>query len=224
MPSSSVILLCTQDPATRETWRVAAHRVVGFCENVSSLKSLRRRLVETPSAVVLLDVEQPELRSRQAVEAFRAEFHDARFLAFCEHCTSEKGRFLVEIGVEGYLPLDAEAAQVARALEQVMAGGMWLPRHLMEDILRGYRKLQGMERGGNMRAELGKLTPRQQAVVKGLLEGLSNKDIAERLSITVRTVKAHVSAILAQTSTRSRAELVSRIGGARGPDNPTVSR
>lgn len=224
MPSSSVILLCTQDPATRETWRVAAHRVVGFCENVSSLKSLRRRLVETPSAVVLLDVEQPALRSRHAVEALRAQFHDARFLAFCEHCTSEKGRFLIEIGVEGYLPLDAGVAQVARALKQVMAGSMWLPRHLMEDILRDYRKLHDIERGGYVSGELAKLTPRQKAVMKGLTEGLSNREIADRLSITVRTVKAHVSAIFAQTSTRSRTELVSRFGGARGQNNLTDIR
>ena len=99
----------------------------------------------------------------------------------------------LDAGAVGYLVKSETAAVMLGALRLVLAGGMYVPPRLV---------LSGK---GNGRLPFG-LTQRQFAVLQALVQGKSNKVIAQDFDLSVATVKAHVSAIFKALNVRSRAE------------------
>ncbi|MCL6647275.1 MAG: response regulator transcription factor [Chloroflexi bacterium] len=106
----------------------------------------------------------------------------------------------------GYLPRDAEGAQLAAAVRAV-ASGMVVIEHTLAGRL--VAPLPASELGGD------ELTPREREVLQLIALGLPNKTIAQRLGISEHTVKFHVAAILGRLGAASRTEAV-RIGARRG--------
>lgn len=218
-----MILICTHEPARLERWRSA---VAGVCEEsfaAGACDVLRERLVEQPDALLLLDLELPNLHDGDGVEALLAEYHSVRILAFSSRYRDAEGEHLVHIGVQGYLPADADASVISRAVARIRSGSMWLSRPLMECVIRHYRQSDDLRRHREARDQLAQLTPRQQEVARMVAEGLPNKTIARRLQISERTVKAHLSAIFERTTTQSRTELALQLGELRRP-SPALRR
>jgi DNA-binding NarL/FixJ family response regulator len=116
----------------------------------------------------------------------------------------------VRAGAAGYLLKDVEPAELVRAIRTVHAGGA-----LLDPAVTG-RVLAEVARGGQPD---GDLTAREREVLALLAEGLANKAIAFRLGIAEKTVKAHVSAILAKlgVSDRTQAALHAVRTGLVGP-------
>lgn len=201
-----MILICTHDPDRRQAWRAA---IAGTGEDAvvaGSCPEVRRHLEEAPEAVLLLDLDLPNLHDGDGVEALLARHHGARILALSPRCTDAEGERLVHIGVQGYASSGASGSVIAQAVARIRDGGMWLSRRLMEYVIRHYRQIESA-RG---RDELAVLTPRQQEVVRMVARGLPNKRIARELGISERTVKAHLSATFERTAARTRTELVAR--------------
>ena len=113
---------------------------------------------------------------------------------------------LLRQGVKGILNYEEAREQLPRALPLVAEGGFWVPRHVLsrfvDSILTG---AQGRRLRGEAPADLSR---REQEVLNGLLENLANKEVADRLHISERTVKFHVSNLLAKFGVRRRADLI----------------
>ncbi|ACL71371.1 two component transcriptional regulator, LuxR family [Thioalkalivibrio sulfidiphilus HL-EbGr7] len=202
-----MILIATNEPARLERWRVAAGRFSKELVDARTIGVVHQGLARKPDALVLLDLDLPDLNDGDGVEALLAEFHNARILAFSSHYSDAEGEVLVGVGVQGYLSMDAPADRITQALDRVMQGEMWLTRHLMEYILKHDQQARAMRRNTGVHSKLMELTPRQLEVALMVANGLSNKAIGKRLMISERTVKAHVSAILERTAAQSRTEL-----------------
>lgn len=123
---------------------------------------------------------------------------------------SEASAFpLLRLGARGLIRFSDVSDQLPRAVEATAGGNYWVPRALLSrfvDSLVG-RAVPPDARGAQ--PETG-LSPREQQVLDGLLENLSNKEIGARLNITERTVKFHVSHILAKFNVQRRADLILR--------------
>ncbi|WP_310542879.1 response regulator transcription factor [Phenylobacterium sp.] len=107
---------------------------------------------------------------------------------------------------EGYralLPKTSERPLMAAALRLVVAGGEYFP--CFEELVAGTMPQLELEPGS------ARLSNRQREVLAELGQGLTNKEIAKQLGISIATVKLHVQAILAATGARNRTEAVSRL-------------
>ncbi len=121
---------------------------------------------------------------------------------------------------EAFQALDAGARAYVHALSPpevlrqaalvITHQGIWVPPELMARVVGGaFRALGGAER---LREEtLRLLTERERSVALAVVEGLSNKEVARRLGITERTVKAHLGAIFRKLGVRDRMQLILRL-------------
>ncbi len=146
--------------------------------------------------VVLLDLEMPGLDGVQALRAMRADIPDVRVLVFTAFDTDERIIAAVQAGARGYLLKGAPREELFRAIRLIAAGGSLLQPAVAARLIH------------HLAAPAVPLTAREREVLTLLAAGLQNKEIAARLQIGERTVKFHVSAILARLGAGNRTEAV----------------
>ena len=103
-------------------------------------------------------------------------------------------------GAAGFVLRDADAALLTKALRAVAAGRPWLQRELTEQLLQDYKRMTspGPRIPGPM------LSPRQRQVLDLLSQGLRSREIAEQLSISEKTVKAHLTSLFRKLGVTNR--------------------
>jgi DNA-binding NarL/FixJ family response regulator len=165
------------------------------------------RNLEVPRApVYVIDAHA----ARQATGALLGNILDryptARLLVVGDKIGDEESYSLLRQGVKGILNYEEAREQLPRALPLVANGGFWVPRAVLSRFVDSIlSSTQGRRLRGDSPAELSR---REQEVLNGLLENLANKEVADRLHISERTVKFHVSNLLAKFGVRRRADLI----------------
>lgn len=150
--------------------------------------------------VVLLDLELPGMDGVQALEQLKRLGQPVRAIAFTAFDTDERIVSAVRAGAKGYLLKGAPREELFTAIRVVNAGGSLLQPLVASRLLERVSEEEAPE------AEVESLTPREREVLDWLAQGSPNKEIAERLGISQRTVKFHVSAILAKLGATNRTE------------------
>jgi DNA-binding NarL/FixJ family response regulator len=148
--------------------------------------------------------------ARQATGALLGNILDrnenARILVVGDKVKEPESYGLLRQGVKGILTYEEAREQLPRALPQVAAGGIWVPRNVLSRFV---DSILSSTQGRRLRADSpSELSRREQEVLAGLLENLANKEVADRLHISERTVKFHVSNLLAKFGVRRRADLI----------------
>ncbi len=165
------------------------------------------RTLEVPKAsVYVVDAHA----AKQATGALLGNILDhsasARLLVVGDNLSESDSYSLLRQGVKGILNYAEAREQLPRALPLVAEGGFWVPRTVLsrfvDSILTG---AQGRRLRNDAPTDLSR---REQEVLNGLLENLANKEVADRLHISERTVKFHVSNLLAKFGVRRRADLI----------------
>lgn len=146
---------------------------------------------DEPVDLVLLDLGLPGCRDITALTQFRAAFPALRVVVVS--ATEERSVVLaaLEAGAAGYIPKTSRPDVVAAALKLVGAGGTYVPPQALD------RERTGPEHG---------LTGRQLDVLRLIVRGLPNKEIAQNLRIAQDTVKQHAKAVYAVLGVSSRAQ------------------
>jgi DNA-binding NarL/FixJ family response regulator len=158
------------------------------------------RLAETLRPdVILLDLEMPGTDGVAALEGLREAGSEARAVVFTAYDTDERILGALRAGARGYLLKGASRAEIFGAVRTVHAGGSLLGPAVTTRLLDHVRE-------GREQTE--PLTPRELEVLGLISEGLQNSEIAGRLFVTERTVKFHVSSILAKLGADNRTEAV----------------
>ena len=138
--------------------------------------------------VVLLDINMPNMNGIQTLEVMRQNQNKTKVLILTIHNEIEYLLKAVEIGVNGYVLKDSDSSVLKKAIVAVYDGETYIEPSLtplMKDRLEKINKQNDDEI----------LTRREIEVLKLLAEGLFNKEIAYKLSISEKTVKNHVSNI-----------------------------
>jgi two-component system nitrate/nitrite response regulator NarL len=127
----------------------------------------------------------------------------------------------VEAGAAGYVTRDATIADLVAAVESVAQGETLCSPRMVALML---RRLAALAADGRTTLPTARLTSRELEIVELIDVGLSNKEIAARLSIGVSTVKNHVHSILEKLSVRRRAEAAARMRASPGWRAATLDR
>lgn len=152
--------------------------------------------------ILLLDLEMPEVDGLEALQRLRAAGEEVRVIVFTVFDTDERILSAVEAGAQGYLLKGVPREEVFQAVRVVHEGGSLLQPIVASKLLRQ------VSRGRRTASDPDALTPRELEVLQELSQGLLNKEIADKLSISERTVKFHVSSILAKLDAGNRTEAV----------------
>lgn len=115
-------------------------------------------------------------------------------------------RRVMAFGASAYIPKSATPTDIATALNQVLAGELWLPPHLAKQIFGQHN--QEAEQDLDLAARVATLTQQQYKVLYYLTEGWLNKQIAYDLDISEATVKAHITAIFRKLGVTNRTQVV----------------
>lgn len=150
---------------------------------------------ETVPDVVLLDVRMPLMDGVQTIKALRAQFRDARVLVLSSYTTEEDVYHTIHSGAYGYILKDAGREEILSGIRAVSEGNSCLPPAIA-NCLAGRNPTQ-------------QLTSREIEVLRLIVKGLTNKEIASVLKLSDNTVKTHVKNIFTKLEVRDRAEAVS---------------
>jgi DNA-binding NarL/FixJ family response regulator len=154
--------------------------------------------------VIVLDANAPHPAVEAMVSRIRSESPLIPLVLVAERFSEENSFALLRLGVRGLIRYADAAEQLPGALRAVRDAGYWVPRNLLSRFVTAVlAQPRGAQPGAGRR-----LSPRERQVVDALLENLSNKEIAARLVLSERTVKFHVSNVLAKYGVRRRADLI----------------
>ncbi len=160
--------------------------------------------------VALLNVMCPDVLTTFA--EVRSAFPDLHVIAMALGESEEEILACAEVGVAGFLTRDATFEDVVRALSRVARGEAVCPQSVARALLRRV-STEAHQRS----ITTDSLTPREREVLVFIEHGLSNKQIAQRLGIEVRTVKNHVHNLFAKLRVQRRGEAAARLRSARVP-------
>jgi two-component system, NarL family, response regulator LiaR len=176
-------------------------------EAVAQVESLR-------PDVVLLDLDMPVLDGLGALRQIMEQHPETKVIIFTVFDTDERILTAVQSGAQGYLLKgDAPRNEIFRAVRTVYQGGALLQPVVAGKLLRQVQTQTNQAASSQPTIE--DLTEREQDVLELIGQGMANKEIAQRLVISERTVKFHVSAILAKLGAGNRTE-ATRIAAQRG--------
>jgi DNA-binding NarL/FixJ family response regulator len=116
---------------------------------------------------------------------------------------------VIGAGAKGYLAETASEAEIRMALEVVLDGSVWAPRKVMAKLIEG-GSATGASSTPSADGILKRMTAREREVLEHLMDGRSNRAIAEALKIDEATVKAHLGRMLRKTGAHNRVELTLR--------------
>ena len=167
--------------------------VVGEAKN--GVEAIRLACQDKPD-VVLMDLLMPEVDGVTATEKIRQELPDTEIIALTSVLEDKTIFDAIRVGATGYLLKDTESDKLCEAIKAAAAGQVQLSPAVAARLVREVRAPDSPET----------LTAREREVLLALTRGLSNSEIAEVLFITEKTVKTHVSNILAKLNLPSRTQ------------------
>jgi DNA-binding NarL/FixJ family response regulator len=189
--------------------------VVGEAAGVD--EALRLIEQERPD-VVLLDVHMPDGGGVEVLRRASELESPPRFLALSASDAAEDVIAVIRAGARGYVTKSISAAELLDAIERVSSGdAVFSPRlaGFVLDAFAGGPEPAAPEAGSD--DDIDQLTPREREVLRHLARGYLYKEIAQSLGISVKTVEAHVSAVLRKLQLSNRHQL-SRWAAARRLD------
>ena len=147
--------------------------------------------------VVLMDLVMPELDGVEATRAIREASPSTKVIVLTSFADDEKVFPAIKAGAAGYLLKDADAAELAEAVRKASRG---------EALLAPSVAARLMQEVAGERPAAGGLTERELEVLRLIARGMSNKQIAHELVVSEKTVKTHVSNILAKLHLADRTQ------------------
>ena len=158
----------------------------------------------TRPEVVLLDVHLPGGGGRAVLDTIRNELPEVVFLALSVSDAAEDVIAVIRAGARGYVTKTLSADELASAVVRVREGDAVFSPRLAGFVLDAFAGEVPMAAAD---PELDQLSPREREVMRLIARGYTYKEIARRLSLSVKTIETHVSAVLRKLQLSSRHEL-----------------
>jgi two-component system nitrate/nitrite response regulator NarL len=180
-----------------------ALRVVGWA---ASACEAARLAAAGPVDVAVVDYWLPDGTGAEAVTAMRAHRPDLAVVFLSADDSDDAMLAALEVGASGYLVKSTGGADVAEAVRRAAEGEVLVPAQQLAALLA--RRRERAHRQAEQSRLLDSLTPRERQVLGLMAEGMDNREVAARLSISYPTVRSHVRHMLKKLGARSKLEAV----------------
>jgi len=169
--------------------------------NYSSAEEALNQIPKNIPELVLMDVGLPKMNGIECLLRLKAEHEDLDFLMFTVFDNGELVFEALKAGASGYILKEEGVQGVVNAIREFKAGGAPMSRSIAKSVLASFSK-----KTIDKTKHFENLTNQQLKILEYLATGLLNKEIADRLGITERTVKQHNSTIYKKLQVNNRTE------------------
>lgn len=154
--------------------------------------------------LVLMDLSMPRMNGLEAIREIKKRSPQAKMIALTVHKTEEYILTTLQAGADGYVLKDATHSELVMAIDQVLMGKRYLSPGISEKVIEGY--LEGRKTLKTTSA-WDTLTQREREVLKLIAEGYKNKEVADFLYISLKTVEKHRANLMKKLHLHNAAEL-----------------
>jgi len=176
-------------------------KVVGEAEDGAQAIELARGM---PIDVILMDINMPNVNGITATKIIKSEHPEINIIALTIHDQEEYLFELIECGISGYVLKDVRPDELIKTVLNVYRGQAYIPPSMTPKVFEQLHRLS------KTHAEavncFNQLTEREREVLCQVAEGLSNKEIAEKLYISEKTVKNHLTSIFQKLGVADRTQ------------------
>ncbi len=174
--------------------------VVGEAENGRKTLKLVEKLLPN---VIIMDVSMPDMNGIEATRKIISSFPEIKVIALSMHSDRRFVLGMLEAGAAGYLLKDCAFGELASAIKQVLTGNKYLSPKIADVVVKGYlnKSNESFVSGGSI------LTSREREVLQLIAEGLTAKEIADHVFLSVKTVETHRRNIMQKLNMRSTVDL-----------------
>ena len=154
--------------------------------------------------LLLMDLSMPRMSGMDAIREIKKRYPETKIIALTVHKTEEYLLTTLQAGADGYVLKDATHDELIMAIKNVMGGKSYLSPGVSEKVIEGY--LEGKEITRS-RSSWETLSQREREVLKLIAEGYKNKEIAEDLCISLKTVEKHRANLMKKLDLHNAATL-----------------
>lgn len=170
---------------------------IEIVDEVADGRALINSLRNHETDMIMLDISMPGISGIEACRIIRKEYPCLKILMLSMHGEESFVRSAIEAGANGYLPKEIDHSELIEAIHIIHQGGNYYSKDISYKLINSY-----------LNKDKQQLTPREKEILILICDGLTNKEVADRLFISVRTVDCHKNNILQKLGLKSSVELV----------------
>ncbi len=183
---------------TQPNWEIVGEAITGR-QAIEEVKRLAPDLV-------IMDITMPEMNGLEATRQLHKIAPDTQVLILSIHENEQLVHEVLEAGARGYVLKSDAGRDLIAAVESLCQHKLFFTPKVSEMVLEGY--LKGGNLAENYKSPANRLTAREREIVQLLGEGQTNKEIADSLNISVKTVETHRSHIMEKLNLHSFGDLI----------------
>jgi len=173
---------------------------------VESVEEMLEYLKEQePPRVILMDIQLPGMSGIEGMKRIKQQYPDVEIIMLTVYHDSHKIFDSLCAGASGYLLKSTSLPDIRDSIKNLLNGGAPMSPQIARKVIHFFNK-QAEDNKENDSS----LTPREQDIVNGLVDGLSYKMIADRYDISIDTVRAHIRNIYKKLHVNSKAEVIAK--------------
>jgi two-component system response regulator NreC len=153
--------------------------------------------------LVLMDLSMPRMNGTEALGEIKKRYPDVKVLVLTVHKSEEYILATLQAGADGYVLKDVTHMELIIAIKSVLAGKAYLSPEVSEKVIEGY--LEG--KSPRPKSSWDTLTQREREILKMIAEGHKNKEIADHLCISAKTVEKHRANLMQKLNLHSASSL-----------------
>jgi DNA-binding NarL/FixJ family response regulator len=187
------------------------------CGSFSSAEDALKAIPKSDTDIVIMDINLPAMSGIECVRKLRADRPALQVIMLTVYEDSEMIFKALQAGAHGYLLKRSSPDKILEAIVEVSRGGAPMSSNIARKVV------QSFENAGLSTEENANLTKREEEILRGVVRGLINKEIADELGISVETIRVHLKNIYEKLHVRSRTEAAIKaypMAGLRGAARP----
>lgn len=210
---SKITLLLVEDQGiTRLGLKMVLNRCPDFevIGEAANGKDAVEQMQQLKPKVVMMDINMPVLNGIEATKSIKAAFPDTKVIILTMNDEDDAIFAALSAGADGYCLKDAQPEVLEAAIRSCEMGASWLDSAIAKRVLKassGQQQSPTSTSSAGAKDNIFALTERELDVLQQLVNGLSNQEIAEKLSITLHTVKSHMRHIMEKLMVSDRTQV-----------------
>ena len=185
--------------------REAAIEVIAEAED--GQEAVKLAALHAPD-LIIMDLSMPGTNGTEAIPLIKKRNPSIKIIALTVHNTEEYVRATLDAGADGYVLKEDSHRDLVAAIKNVVLGKSYLSPGICNQVVNGFLARPGSgTAGGEKQSNWDALTIREREILKLVAEGKRNKDIADYLNISVKTVEKHRATLMRKLGVRNASEL-----------------